>query len=201
VKQDSYSPDDLSFLLSRRLDGDDLSPDESARLDEALRTSPVLRREAEHLETIRTLISRWGQRIVEPEAADDPGLRKVDGLLRRWGEREPAELDLSEQVLHTIGAKRRVMPRGLVFRLGVPLAAAAAIAIAALGPWFTPRESIYVAIGQAPIARAVSSAEPQVVVSFALPTELPTAEAREALSVGSMIIGVETVVTDEGSSL
>jgi anti-sigma factor RsiW len=205
-----YNPDDLSFLLSRQLDGD-LGPQERARLEEALRSSPQLRREAEQLRGIHALLERWAVRAAEPDAVAiegltlaqingelrDAELAKVDSLLQRWAARAgPAVPDLRAQVLEAIQANRRPAARRLLFRLGAPLAAAAALAIALVGPWFTPRESIYVAIGQTSVTRAV---EPEVVVSFAPPLDSPEPDSGKTISMGFMTI--ETVITDEGSSL
>ncbi len=214
MNTEPYNANDLSFLLSRSLD-DDLSPDER-RLEEALRESPQLQREWQQLQSIDRLVCRWGQRGYEADAeafagltiaevggaAGDSDFAQVDSLLRRWGAGVPTgDRDLVDNVLRAIGGKRRKLAtRSLVFRLGVPLAAAAAIALAVVAPWFQmPPTSTYVAWG--PQVSVPASVRPQLEVYFEQSPEVPVEDMAEA-TFGYMTIGVEpTVGADEGSSL
>ena len=149
-----YNPDDPAFLASRALD-EDLTAEERRKLEELLATSKSLRDELEGLRAIDRLVQRWGTPPVECDwdahaalaaarAAgedDEQDLRKVDNLLERW-RRTPAEVDAEE---FTASVMARVAPRTawsrrrrLIIRLGVPLAAAAALAIAATGLFWSP---------------------------------------------------------------
>lgn len=207
---DAYNPDDLAFLISRGLDGD-LSPEERRRLDESLAQSESLRTEASKLETVDRLIRRWGRMPVEVdwkhhaaltsacvESADDERLGQVDDLLRRWRNRNVGveAIDLTAGVLAKIRSeRRRTRPYRLVLRLGMPLAAAAAIALAVtVSTWFTPpRDPIYrVAIGPSSRFTAVAERgiEPRVVVSFAQSVEATTTQETPP-AVGFATIGVE----------
>lgn len=213
-----FNPDDLLFLASRGIDGD-LSREERARLEEAIRTSPTLQNEASEMEAASRLVARWA---LPPAACDeatfhdlvvahvkeqpaDPRLAKVDALLGLWRESAPdGQPDLSAGVLAQIRGRRRAPVYRLVFRLAAPLAAAAAIALAFGGPtWFrSAREPVsYVVVGPhiSTVATAKSSDERRVVVSF-----LPSAQAPAATEsqFGYMTIGVEAAaITDEGSPL
>jgi len=207
---DAYNPDDLAFLISRGLDGD-LSPAERRRLDEALSRSESLRSEASKFEAVGQLVERWGKQPVEVDwqhhaaltsacsgSADDERLGKVDDLLRRWRDRSVGveAIDLAASVLAKIHSEhRRANPYRLVLRLGVPLAAAAAIALAlTVTTWFTPaRDPIcQVAIGPSSwnVAGAERGVESRVVVSF-----VQSGEAAGTLqipaAIGFATIGVE----------
>ena len=210
MTSDAYNPDDLEFLLSRGLDGD-LSSAERRRLDEALSQSESLRAEASKLETVDRLIQQWGQRPVEVDwkhhaaltlacagSADDERLSKVDDLLRRWRDRSVGveAIDLTTSVLAKIRSeRRRATPYRLVLRLGVPLAAAAAIALVVTGTtWFAPlRDPICrVAIGPTSWSAALADrgVESRVVVSFAQSDEVATTLQRPP-AIGFATIGVE----------
>jgi len=220
VDRESYNPNDPGFLLSRRIDRD-LSPDDGERLEACLRASPQLRRNAEQLEAVSRLVARWAQRRADIDAdvlaklthaqtashAADADLARVDRLLHRWGA-DPGtadEVDLTARVLDQIRSRRLAAPvRRLVFRLGVPLAAAAAVAIAVVGTmWFPARPQ---AVCQVTLAdstsQSISTREaPQVVVSFApFVAETPLIETGPVM--GYMTLGAENVpLGDEGSSL
>jgi len=207
---DAYNPDDLAFLISRGLDGD-LSPAEGRRLDEALSQSESLRAEASKFEAVGQLVERWGEKPVEVDwqhhatltsacagSADDERLGKVDDLLRRWRNRSVGieGIDLTTSVLAEIRSeRRRATPYRFVFRLGIPLAAAAAIALAVTATtWFTPaRDPICrVAIGPsswnaAGVERGVQS---RVVVSFAQSGEA-AGTIQTPPTIGFATIGVE----------
>ncbi len=207
---DAYNSDDLAFLISRGLDGD-LSPAERRRLDAALSQSESLRAEVSKFEAVDQLVERWGEKPVEVDwqylatltsasagSADDERLGKVDDLLRRWRNRNAGieGIDLTTNVLARIRSeRRRATPYRFVFRLGIPLAAAAAIVLAVtLTTWFTPaRDPIYrVAIGPSSWSAAVAErgVESRVVVSFAQSVEATTTREMPP-AIGFATIGVE----------
>lgn len=153
MNEQDYNEDDLAFLASRSLD-ETLSAPEKERLEAALADSESLRRDAEQLEAIRRVMARWGERPVEidwdqqatlivAQAAgdDDAMLDRVDELVGRWGEDLGPSVPrgFAEDVVQRLaGTDRRPARMAVIFRLGVPLAAAAAIALAFVGPaWFT----------------------------------------------------------------
>ncbi len=149
MSEQSYNLDDPAFLISRSFD-EPLSEEERRRLEKLLAESESLRSEADQLRAVDRLIMRWGGRPVEldwePHAAlveaslddvgDEPGLRKVDDLLERWG-RQGEEVDpqrFAKAVMARIEASRpRSTGRSLIFRIGAPVAAAAAVALAFVG--------------------------------------------------------------------
>ncbi len=140
-----YNPDDPAFLASRSLD-EELSAAERQRLDDAMAASQSLRGEAEGLRAIDGLVKKWGQAEVEPDwaayaklieakAFAEPDVErdhKLDELLEGWAD-DRAVIDekaFTAAVMVKVQAQsRRVWPRGLIFRLGTPLAAAAAVAL------------------------------------------------------------------------
>jgi len=207
---DAYNPDDLAFLISRRLDGD-LSPTEQRRLDEALSRSESLRAEASKFDAVGQLIERWGKTPVEVDwkhhaaltsasagSADDERLGKVDDLLLRWRNRSVGveAIDLTASVLAKVRSqRRRANPYRLVLRLGVPLAAAAAIALAFTATtWFSPARNpiCRVAIGPSSWSAAgvEQGVESRVVVAFAQSGEAATTLQIPA-AIGFATIGVE----------
>ena len=217
-----YDSDDLSFLLSRRLDGD-LGSDEQRRLDEELGRSKVLRQEARDLESVDRLVKRWGRTQVEldweahaaltvAEATGetaDPALSKVDALLRRMGGTAP-ELDwdrFGASVLSRTHGRPNASttpPRRLIFRLGIPLAAAAAVLITVTTTlWRAPsdaRENIIV-IG--PVARVTGwdsspTAEPILEVRFGRNPQraAPSRSSRVAF----VSVGADPLPTRRGGS-
>jgi hypothetical protein len=187
MNDEPYNPDDPAFLLSRSLD-ERLSDDEQRRLDEALASSPSLRRDAEELRALDRLVRRWrreqvaldwdnharlvaGEASLEPDAA---ALQKVDAWIQRWGadvvpfNEERFTASVMKKVAREPGRKRR----GLIFRLGAPLAAAAAVGFAlTIGLWRpVPAEPVSVVrIGTRLAmagARAGAAGTPKAVVSF-----------------------------------
>ncbi len=221
----NFQPDDPGFLISRALDGD-LTPSEREQLEQALRESPDLRRQADELGAADRLVRRWGHPGVdldwETHAAltsanaaaqgDVEVLAGVDVLVRRWAEREPGvDLDaFTARVLTKIKEEKRAsrMSR-VVYRIGLPLAAAAAIAVALVGrDWFAPSRQQVCDVTIRPVARSVavvdgSRREPTVVVSFAPPVEdAPARAVTSNRGVGVMFIGAESERrVEEGSPL
>ncbi|UCC31362.1 MAG: hypothetical protein JSU86_03615 [Phycisphaerales bacterium] len=173
MSEASYNPNDPAFLLSRSLD-EDLPDHEERRLDEALASSESLRSEAMQLRAVDRLVRRWGARpagldhehhaaLVVAQAAggeDVEALRKVDQLIERWGSRGVPydEERFTAAVIGKVARETgRTSRRGLVFRLGAPLAAAAAIAFAVIGGvwWPSHRQAVCV-VELGPIATALA---------------------------------------------
>lgn len=152
MSEQPCQPDDPAFWASRALDGD-LSPEEQKRIEEALAASAELRAEVEQLRTVDGLVKRWGRDRAELDwatytklvhaqiEAGEENLDTVDRLLERWGS-EPVEFDegaFTGAVMAAVRSEQRRTPRrNLIFRIGAPLAAAAAVAIAVSG-WFWAR--------------------------------------------------------------
>ncbi len=173
-----YIPDDPEFLASRALD-EDLCADERRRLDEALAGSDELRVEAKLLGTVDHLIKQWGGDEVELDwetyaklvrariesLGEEEGLQKVDEVLTRWGAARP-ETDGERFKTAVMRRVRADAPqrswRRMVFRIGAPLAAAAAVAIAVTASFWSAasRETVcQVVIGpDTPTVQVSSSA-------------------------------------------
>ncbi len=146
MNEEPYQADDPSFLLSRALD-EDLTEAQRRRLEEALAASSSLRLEASTLRSVDRLLNRWaGRRMkidgtgfetgVLARVADEAhgvALGKVDNLLERWGRNRPVvdEKAFVQAVLGQIRPSDRAAPwRRRIVRVGLPLAAAAVVAIA-----------------------------------------------------------------------
>lgn len=142
-----HNPNDPAFLFSRSLD-EELSDVDRQRLEEALASSEALRVETDGLSAVDRLVKRWGlskaemdwqnhAKLLSAEAIGEAeGLGEIDSLLARWGSQEVA-LDwqrFTDAVMTDVGRLRHPQPRRrLIYRLAVPLAAAAVIAIAVIG--------------------------------------------------------------------
>ena len=133
---------DPGFLLSRSIDGE-LTQAESARLETLLAGSEELRRQQRQLHGLAKLLRGWARvapqidwtahlalsrETVKRETESDDKLDAVDALLVQWGKSGAPEIDLRAAVLRRI-SRRDVRRRGWILRFGLPLAAAAAIAI------------------------------------------------------------------------
>ncbi len=201
MNQERYNPDDPLFLISRALDGD-LSNARRRRLDEALAKSPSLRVQADRLGAVDQLIKRWalqkaGVDLVRFEArvlakiaeeADREDHGKLDRLLKQWSARRPAvnEEAFVQAVLDKLGRSDRAAPwPRRVFRIGAPLAAAAAVILAVTATiWFKPAQAVVVNVAIGPVSSEVYASRTrtsaQVVVSFArAPVEAAPARVRE----------------------
>jgi len=145
MTDEPYNPEDAALLFSRSLD-EDLSDEQQERLDQALAKSDALRAEADELRSVDRLMKEWGAQPAkldwEPYAAtiraridaegDEDELRKVDEWIKRWGEKAVPvdEESFTRRVMAGIEPSRGRSPVfALVFRIGAPLAAAAAIAL------------------------------------------------------------------------
>jgi len=199
MSDSEYNPHDPLFLLSQSIDGE-LTPAQRQELDSALAASAELRAEAEQLRTLCDLIQMWGTQdhgldtenlgdevtahLSEVEEAESAELAGIDDLLRRWSEAAP-EVDWERfhgAVMERIAPARRAVPIwGRVLRLGTPLAAAAAIALAYLGylrPWDTevPRTpAVVVQVGPQVEALARVPQEDVFQVSFGRESAPPPA--------------------------
>ena len=180
-------PDDLSFLLSYSLD-EGLPADERRRLDEALATSESLRAESDDLCAVDRLVKRWGEQTVDVDwrtmealiiatAREDESLADVDDLVARWGETVVAYNDVAfvDGVLSRVAAEASANPPArllLWYRIGMPLAAAAAIVFAVTTQrWFVrPAGVCEVAFGggaRVQVHDAPMGGPARVVVQFA----------------------------------
>lgn len=101
-------PDDPGFLMSRQLDGD-LTPDERRQLDELLSRDAEADRQMREYARLDQLLGEWGR--AEPRI--------------EWGR---FQRDVLAEIRRRPAASRRTW--NFVIRLGTPLAAAAAIALA-----------------------------------------------------------------------
>lgn len=147
MKQPNPYSDDLLFLVSRELDGD-LSAAERDELEQALSESEALRVAAEQMGCVDRLVRRWGQNQPDVDAeamsaqsvgrilADAPEADDIDRLLGRWGSSK-VETDESRFTAAVMRQIQRTAPRKAVrtwvLRLGIPLAAAAAVGFAMIG--------------------------------------------------------------------
>lgn len=154
MSDEGYNPDDPLFALSRSLD-EELPEDMRQKMEEALAASEALRSEAESLRATDRLVKRWASppaeldwgrhaALIEAQATGDDGeeANKLDRLLERWGRTVPShdEGSFTAAVMAKVRSERRRAVRSsLLFRLGAPLAAAAAVAIAITGSlWLMP---------------------------------------------------------------
>lgn len=185
-----HNPNDPLFLASRAIDGD-LSTEEKQILDCALKQSPELRAEVSKLQATQGLVAQWGdaQAAIDWDAFGDSVAKlamtesessevdRVDQLVARWASSTPdIELDgFADGVMAELATKKRSSPLRYVIRLGMPLAAAAAIALAVIpGFWKQPvsgthsQEVIRVNIGPSQFA-AMTGTKPveRSVVAFA----------------------------------
>lgn len=139
---------ELEFLLSRSLD-EDLSDEERQRLEEALAASDSLREAQRHYARLHELLQSfaveqldvdWDAFAANIEQASVSGGQKgsqnaLDELLARWAQ---GELDVNWErftagVMGRIEQKPSAVPwHRMIFRIGGPLAAAAAITLAVL---------------------------------------------------------------------
>lgn len=144
-------PDDPLFLVSRRLDGD-LSDTESRSLAERLVASAELADAAKRMESLDQAIRRatpglpaldWTHELelTLGRIADDVSNsedQQIDTALERWAHATSVkDVDLAPHVITKLaGAAKQSPRRRLVLPWAVPLAAAAAIAMIVMGPWF-----------------------------------------------------------------
>lgn len=198
--------DELFFLLSRSLD-EDLTDGERRRLDAALAESASLRAESDALRAVDRLVRRWGERSIELDwptherlirasVQEDASLAEVDELVARWGRTEVSCDDAAfvdgvmERIAAESGVRRTLrMPRW--YRIGVPLAAAAAIVFAVTArQWFTaPSPVCDVSYGTSPGIESNDAAigkPPRLVVQFTQVSQERRVPAPIGMSYGSV---------------
>jgi len=221
---DEYNATDPEFLVSRMIDGD-LSDNEQRQLQQALAGSKSLRAEAEKMQAVAALVGRWAGRPPELDWAthakligagvegetDDTALGQIDDLLARWGRRSEGidEETFTAGVMARIrGRRRRASLRRLVLRVGVPLAAAALLAVAVTGRlWVTVPHERTAKVVLGPAAGAWFSPgggpEPRMVVSFAQTTASSPTAAEEPPGITYITLGASPVAGswDEGAPL
>lgn len=140
MTSEPYNPDDLEFLISRDIDGD-LSEEEKLLLSDALAGSDSLRNEADQLRSVSRLAGRWGSAapnidweshekltcaMLSDDGTQDGALSQVLG---KWGRHAGIDEDrFATDVMRKVRGDRRrwIYP---VFRIGAPLAAAAAVVL------------------------------------------------------------------------
>jgi hypothetical protein len=142
------NPNEPEFLLSRTLD-EDLSDEERRQLEEALAASDSLREAQRHYARLHELLRSfaveqldvdWDAFAANVEQASVSAKQKgsqnaFDELLARWSQ---GELDVNwerftAEVIERIEKKPSAVPwHRMIFRIGGPLAAAAAITLAVL---------------------------------------------------------------------
>ncbi|MGB2985545.1 MAG: hypothetical protein WBE26_06650 [Phycisphaerae bacterium] len=223
MNETPYNPDDPAFLASRSLD-EDLPECERRRLDEASASSESLRSEAQQLRAVDHLVKRWGAQPVELDwdhhaalirvqavSEDDAEeLRKVDHLLQRW---RSLTVPLDEgrftaAVMASVESHRaRASRYGLIFRLGAPLAAAAAIAFAlTTGMWFTSPQKQVCRVVLGPslstvgLSQGVSGASKAVVLFGRDPVD-PTPDVGTGISFGSVGASPIALMPEDGPPL
>ena len=212
---DDYNPTDPEFVVSREIDGD-LSEDERRRLDEALAGSASLRAQRDKLRALDALVSKWAKRHADLDwethgrlvgadltgETDDGKLKEVDRLLDGWSRRtESVDSDaFATAVMARIAPQRkRPMLRRMIFRLGVPVAAAALLAVGVTARfWFaaslepvtrvTIRQPVYMQTA------TDSGAAPIVVVSFARTATGASGAAQGSPGISYMTLGAEPLV-------
>lgn len=151
MKDPAFNPDDLLFRLSQALDGE-LSESDRRELERSIEQDPHLRDDARKLSDLHKLLARWSaanpdvdwdafaksvERLAVTESEAEK-LDRVDELLANWADTTP-QLDWDE-FTHDVMAELQPASRAStlyrnLLRIGMPLAAAAAIAIAFWGPF------------------------------------------------------------------
>lgn len=203
-----YNPDDPLFLLHRSMEGD-LSDEEQALLERLLAESPELRAEAERLRALNSLLDRWAapaetdvEAIARYVAAElesqSPELQAVDRLLERWA-LSTVQFDVDRFARRVQGMllteTRRSGAGRWMLRLGLPLSAAAAIALAMIGllrPGSAPpTPTIRVAVGPAATAPVSVAQASHVRVEFLREVETVDVQPAPAARLSFVMVGVD----------
>lgn len=168
----NINPNDPAFLASQAMD-ESLPAKAKAGLDQALDASEDLRTLAKQVEAVDRLVKNWGRRSPDIDWAcheklilarveaigEEDRLDGVDDLIAKWASPSPIdEHHFESEVMDRIRRERPAIRRRILFRIGVPLAAAAAIAIVATGmlwPSLSTRPLVHVEVG--PSERFLSS--------------------------------------------
>ncbi len=216
MSETPYNADDPAFLASRSLDGE-LSASERQRLNRALGASKSLRAEHEGLRAVDQLVKSWGSgevdldwaaygKLVQAKALAEPDVerdRKLDGLLASWADERAAIDDeaFTAAVMASVEVRsRRAWRRSLVFRLGAPLAAAAAVALMVTGTlvdWSSPAPRVEVVIGpRATTVRSIPEPMRVAVVSFRREPGADFAPEPTASGISFMFVGASPLPED-----
>jgi len=214
--------DDILFQVSRRMDGD-LSESERCALERALAESPSLLAEAEKFQALDDMLktsarstveidwthhAKWIQANVESirEAHDLSG---VDRLLSQWTRPVPmADADaFASGVLQRIRGEKRLSIGRYLWRIGAPLAAAAALFFALTTthwPGGAKEPTLFVAIGPqiaAPVVGSPSAGEEKNVVSFERIAAAPPTIDESFVGLSVVGVAAQTMEGDDASSL
>jgi hypothetical protein len=147
MTEEHYNPNDVLFLISCGLD-ETFSDEQQRVVDGALAESPYLRKQADALRATAVNLARWSKQPVDcdwtghaqsisdriGDAASDE-FDQLDALLGRWSATRPsfnADAFTANVMARVDGASTGGVSK-VLFRIGVPLAAAAAIALAVVG--------------------------------------------------------------------
>jgi len=183
---ESYNPSDPEFMASRSLN-EELSKDEQRLLDETLASSDALRAEADYLRKVDALVKSMAEdkveldwhtytRLVQARVAEEHDAlrdKRLDTLLAEWSG-PGVEVDqeaFAAAVMAQVEARgSRARPRNLLFRVGLPLAAAALLALSVTAVLWSQAERSPVNIvhlsSQLTVADAADAATSDLVVSF-----------------------------------
>lgn len=199
-------PNDPLFLVSRGLDGD-LGGDEQLLLEGLLADSESLRAEAEKLRSVSKLMNALGgseaevdwktheQLVMAQIGAKQTDFSGVDELLEVMSRRRPVydERALIAGIMGRIAPakKQRAWNWRSIARVGAPLAAAAAVALAVTANWFAPVVNMSmspVTVVQIGPSYSGEATESSVVVMFSRQTRTVQAMERTE-SIGYMTLG------------
>ncbi len=150
MRSEEINPNDPMFLVSRNLDGE-LTGAEQSRLAKLLSESPEMRREAEKYCELNEALKSFGCSMPDVDfgdfsdrvrqslgsSEDDAQLVEVDQAIQSWASK-PVVFDeerFTAGVLEQIGESRSSTSRSrsILFRIGMPFAAAAAVALVWIG--------------------------------------------------------------------
>lgn len=202
MSENRYDATDPLFLLSKSLD-EVLTAEERERLDQAIVSGRVTQAEIRDWRATHVLLGRWASKTgdvlvanLEPEVLrrvqSQPDDEALDGLLSGWGHSEP-EVDwdyFHGGVMREVRALRLRQRRPAVWlRIGLPLAAAAAVVFAAMISLRTRQvesSRVVVRIGlHAAGERVVAGSDVRTTVSFGRVSVGPEMMDRPAAGISS----------------
>lgn len=181
MSDSNINPNDPAFLASRALD-ESLPAVAKASLDEALDASKEVRALGRQMEAVDRLVKKWGRRSPDIDwvcheklikarveaIGEEDQLDGVDDLIAKWASPPPIDQHRFETaVMNRIRRERPANRRRIIFRIGLPLAAAAAIAIVATGIlWPSLSTQPMVQVDMGPPERFASSDAARTAVAF-----------------------------------
>jgi len=208
-----YNPDDPLFLASRSLD-EELSESERQRLESCHGESEGVRKAAEEIAAVDRLVRRWGRNqevetvdhadavmeLVRRRAAGDQE-SALDDFLEHWGKDQP-QVDWSAYSTQVMAEVRAVQQERAghrwIARFGLPLAAAAVLALAVRIGFQEPVQQIAVVaprevvVMQARRAESAALTATATTVSFGRSTALDTPKESSGGSVSVAWAGPST---------